>query len=337
MIDLTFPIDLSCENAVKELCRVAGSHITISLHKGELTFSSISPEYFKIYKMPGSYNAEDFSIRVAKRVLRPIISAGVILRITIDTSVVLRKYANDMLLVTVKSPMEQDFNSDFLKQVLTDGEKVRDEYDFSTILSLRSVVNYAQNGLQVKDGIAFLQGIGFMVYAKVEHPFNFIMTMSNIAELTAFIRAHNSVKAYECGAYAVFQSDVHYFGCRLPVNFVSDEFQQFCSMKPLAVTSANLGQLEATLQNFTLQKNESTECIFNLQMGMVSVDLGSMYHYDISIQTEPVNISFKLPTEVVKKLLSNSKLSFTSVKIGVYDSFVAIITGGVAMLISRED
>ena len=243
MIDIAIPIGLPQETAIKDLCRVSGSHLTVVSCSGDLVFASVSPEYFKIYKFPEKLSCEDFSVRIAKRVIRPVICEDSTLRITIDNTVTLRKYHERDLLVTIVSPMEQDFNNTFISEVLELGEQPHDEYDLSAISALRGMVNYAQNGLQVKNGLVYVQGVGFKVYAKMNHPFDFIMTMSNIAELTSFLRAYNNPAAYECNAYAVFKSRGHYFGSRLPVNFIDSEYEQYCSMTPIIETSASLLEL----------------------------------------------------------------------------------------------
>lgn len=337
MVDILIDIEAAQEAAIKELCRMSGSHITIVSVNGELVFASVSPEYFKLYHFPCVFDCEDFSIRIAKRVLRPLVCEGSALRITIDAQLRLGKYRKDALAVSVVCPMEQDFNREFIFDVITKGKQHTEAYDYSSLLVLRSMVNYAQNGLQVKDGLAYLRGVGFIVYAEIKHPFNFIMTMSNVAELTAFLKTFNSPEAYECDAYAVFHSQAHYFGCRLPVNFVSSEYEDYKAMSPLVETQINLAEVARILQNLVIQKNEMTSCSFVLSKGMIIFEVGTACRYEIAISTDTKDYTFKLPLDILKKMLSNSKLPFSEVKLRVFDSFVAFVINGISILISRED
>lgn len=337
MVDIAIGIDAVQEGAIRDLCRMSGSHVSIMAASGELVFASVSPEYFKLYSFPYKFNCEDFSIRVSKRVLRPLVCEGCILRLTIDTQVRLDKYYDSALAVSVACPMEQDFNNEFIFEVVTKGKSCVKTYDYSSLLALRGMVNYAQTGLQVKDGLAYLRGVGFIVYSEIDHPFDFIMTLTNVTELTTFLKVFNSPQAYECGAYAVFHSQASYFGCRLPVNFVNSEYGEYKAMVPLIEVQVNLAEVARTLQSLVIQKNEMTSCSFILSKGVVVFEIGTTGRYEVVISSEMQDCTFKVPLDILKKMLSNSKLPFSNVMLRVFDSFVTLVINEISILISRED
>lgn len=339
MIDIIVQIDETQDNAIKNLCSVSGSHLTFLVLDKQFIAAAISPEYFKLYRFPGTYDIEDFSIRVAKKLVRPAITAGTNLRITIDSNVTFRKYFfdNQRAPFSMQVPLEQDYNDDLVRTVISAGAKVNAECDLAAVTSLRSVVNFAQNGLQVKNGLAYAQGAGFVVYSKIDSPFDFIMTQANVAELSTFIRTYRTVNMYECGAYAVFRHNGNYFGCRLPVHFVESEYEEYCNAEPICETEVELGSLTLALQSLTIPKNETTSCVFHLADNNVSIDMGMLCHYDISIHCQTASdLEFSLPLDILKKLFSNSKINFSNGRMRVFDSFVALCAQGVDMLISKE-
>lgn len=330
-------VGLDLEKIMTDLCRTSGSHLTVCSDGKRLVFASVIPECFKAYRLPCEVCIEPFSVRLPKKIMNPIISAGTTLLFELGDSITICKLRDSHMLSSVRMPLEQDFNSEFVFSALCAREGTDERFDLSAVSDLRPIVNYAQYGLQFRSNLAYILGPGFIVYKEIEHGVDFIMTPSNVTELISFIKSNGNVAVYEQGAYVIFRSSNKWLGCRLPVRFVDSEYKTYKQMNPLSEIKINLVELYSTLHGMTLPKNEITKCTFDLSHSVVLIELGAFYHYKVDIQCGSVEgLKFDLPLEVVHKLFTNTRLKYSDITLRVFDSFVAFMTNNTHILINRE-
>lgn len=321
-----------------DLCSVKGTHLTIAVISHKLYIAAISPEFFKILNMNTTINTDDLAVRIQKSMIKPLLSDECILSFSIGANICIRRCIADTLMSTVTVPLEYDFNSKLIEDVVASGMKHTELYDIGSIIRLRPVLGYSDMGIQCRNDLAYTRGPSFIVYCKMKSKCDFLMTTSNISELIKFIRAYGDVQIYECGTNVIFQKGASYFGCRQPVSFVDTEYSSFTELTPICETTADLVELHRILRAFTVPKGQEANCAFNLEKGMASINLGDFYRFGIAIKnTGGISEKFSVPVDVLKKLFSNIYIDYGKVVVKLYESLVVFEFGDIQLLISRSD
>lgn len=325
-------------NQISDLCTTVGSHITVSCIQGEIFLASINPEYFKLYKTEQKTDIADFTIRIPKTFIHPLISEVCAIHFNISDKITMTKLKNAEVVARVSFRLELDFNDSFIKETVTLGNVTDDYYDLSPLAELRSLVPYSKSGIQFKDNLAYIHSLGFIVYRELEHSLNFILTQKNIAELVKFVKAYGKVHLFESGNYLIFKHDESYFGCRQPAAFIDSNYENYCRAKPLARTTCSLADLCHILKSFSIPKKDAPLAAFDLAHNYIEISLNAECSYYIQLKTEtPVNMNFKLSVEVLKQIFSNSAIDYNHAELIVYDYFVVFKFGKVHILTHRYD
>lgn len=320
------------------LCTVKGSHITFAAIDGNLYAAAVSPEYFNIVRLEIGEVPSNFAIRVQKNMIKPLLSTACVMRFTITDSVTISRYNRNGLLTAVRVPLEYDFNSQLISDVVNAGSQNTGEYDITPLAEIKSIIPFGTSGLQLKDNLAYIHGNGFIVYRKLQHPINFIMSAANMTELLKFVRTNGRVQIYESEVYVVFRNADRYFGCRQPLQFVESNYEDYLSSERLHAVSADLAELHNVLGSFAIPKGDNPMCRLLLDRSMAVFDIGADYHFEVSlgcVKTECEEISVSVA--VLKNIFSNSNLDYTDAAILVYPYFVVFRLGAVDLLVSRYD
>lgn len=320
------------------LCTVKGSHITFAAIDGDLYAAAVSPEYFKIIKLDSSEVPPNFAIRIQKTMIKPLLSTPCVMKFTITDNVTISRYSAKGLLATVRVPLEYDFNSELISNAVNAGSNTTGEYDITPLAEIKSIIPFGTSGLQLKDNLAYIHGNGFIVYRKLQHPINFIMSAANMTELLKFVRANGRVQIYESDVYVVFRNADSYFGCRQPLQFVESNYGDYLSSERQHAVSADLTELHNILGSFTIPKGDNPMCRLLLDRHIAVFDIGADYHFEVSLgnagtECEEISVS----VSVLKNIFSNSNLDYTDASILVYPYFVVFRLGAVDLLVSRYD
>lgn len=338
MITFNLKVSAYLADAFADLCSLKGTHLTITVNNRQLFISAVAPEFFKIYTNRDILNTVDFSIRIQKSTLKALIEPGCLLQFKIDSDISIRKLREDRVIVSASFPLEYDYNQELIITTINDGKTCKDDCDLSALISLRPMLPYSTSGLQFKNNLVYMHGNGFIVYYKLEHPCSFIMSSSNIAELVSLIRAYGRLGIYNSGIYTVFKREGIFLGCKQPVNFLDSSYQSYQSAKPLAEVNVDLCELCNVIRNVEIPKGDSLLCIFDFRKATVSISVKRSYNITVSIgdtTTEIDNVA--IPLEVLKNILSNTKIKFESVHVAIYDSFIAFGVNGIDILLCRGD
>lgn len=325
-------------NQIGDLCTTAGSHITIACINSEVYMASISPEYFKIYKTGQQISAEDFTIRIPKTIIQPIISEVCAVHFAISDKIAISKIKDAEVRVRVTTMLELDFNDDFIKATVTSGSLTNDMCDLSPLAELRPLVPFSKTGIQFRDNLAYIHSAGFIVFRELEHSIDFILTQKNIAELVKFVKAYGKVHLFESGNYLVFKHEDCYFGCRQPAAFIDSNYFSYCQATPVARTTCSLLDLCLLLRSFTIPKKDSPLAVFDMEHECVEISLNADCTYSIHLKPEQhISTSFKLSVDVLKQIFSNVNLNYKEVELIVYEYFVAFKFNKTHILVNRYD
>lgn len=342
MITLLLNEDENICSSLANICTTTQSHITLAVVSHRIIAGALGPEFFKLYDTGCCSDADDFAIRIPTRVMKTLCTTTCSIQIDVDAGIRLLKMVHGGITMGVSIPLEQDFNQELIADILSASKTSSNPFDISAVGDLRPLVAFANSGLQCKKGLAYVIGPGFTAYRQIENELPFIMTRENISEFVKFAGAHKSIGLFECGIYTVFSSGQYFFGCKQPRSFVDSEYESYCAAKPLFSTHVNLTELCFVMKTIGIPKGENPKCDFDMDRLVVHMDLGNRGRYAIAIgikDAEPVQekaVSFKILTESLKCILSNSSLKLDNVVITVYKSFIAIQTGGNDFLLVRE-
>lgn len=342
MISLVLDEDESRCGALTNICTTSQSHITLAVVNHKIIAGALGPEFFKLFDTGCTSDADDFAIRIPTRVMKTLCTTTCSIHIDVDAGIRLIKKIHGGITMGVSIPLEQDFNLELIADVLEASKTSAKPFDISAISDLRPLVAFADSGLQCKDGLAYVIGSGFTAYRKIENELPFIMSRENISEFVKFANAHRAINLFESGIYTVFSSDVHFFGCKQPRSFVESDYEAYISSKPLYSVHANLSELCMVMKTIGIPKGEKPKCDFDMERFVVHMDLGNRGRYAISIGlkgAEPVqskSSTFKVLTESLKCILSNSSLKLDDVEVTVYKSFIAIRANNNDFLLVRE-
>lgn len=336
------------ETAFTDLCSVKGTHLTLAVYNRKLFLAAIAPEFYKIYTDVNPLDTPDFSIRLEKTMLKSLIEYECTLHFVINEDISIRKIRNNSIKINASFPLEYDYNKELIITAAGDGNSCKNEYDLSALIGMRPMLPYSSTGLQFKNNLAYIHGNGFIVYCHIEHPCEFIMSATNIAELIALIRACGRLQIYNSGIYTVFKKGGVYLGCKQPVRFVDSLYTSYEVAVPLTETKANLCELCSTLKSIVPAKGESLNCIFDFEHLCVDVGVYRGYKLSVSMSNDNKSIDISggiskdigtvsVPLDVLKCILSNTKLKFNDVHIIIYDSFITFRVGNLDILLSRSD
>lgn len=342
MITLILDEDANRCTALSNICMTNQSHITLAVINHRIIAGALGPEFFKLYDTGCTADVDDLAIRIPTRVMKTLCTTTCSIQVDIDAGIRLLKKVHGGITMGVNIPLEQDFNLEVISDVLTASLTSSHPFDISAISDLRPLVAFANSGLQCKDGLAYVIGSGFTAYRKIENSLPFIMSRENISEFVKFANAHKEISLFESGIYTVFSSGAHFFGCKQPRSFVDSEYAAFEASKPIYSAHVNLTELCFVMKTIGIPKGEKPMCDFDMSRFVVHMDLGNRGRYAISVGVkgvEPIqskSATFKVLTESLKCILSNSSLKLDDVEITVYKSFIAIRASNNDFLLVRE-
>lgn len=342
MITLFLDEDESRCGALANICTTSQSHITLAVVNHKIIAGALGPEFFKLYDTGCTCDADDFAIRIPTRVMKTLCTTACSIQVDVDAGIRLLKRVHGGLTLGISVPLEQDFNLDLITNVLIASKTSSKPFDISAVSDLRSLVAFADSGLQCKDGLAYVIGSGFTAYRRIENDLPFIMSRENISEFVKFAGAHKAISLFESGIYTVFNSGAFFFGCKQPRSFIESDYDAYSAAKPIYSTRVNLTELCMVMKTIGIPKGETPKCDFDMSKYVVHMDLGNRGRYAISIgvkDVEPVeskSTTFKVLTESLKCILSNSSLKLDDVTVTVYKSFVAIQVSHNDFLLVRE-
>lgn len=328
--------------AINSICNTSQSHITLAVVNSNIIIGAIGPEYFKLYNTGNKVEIEDTAIRIPTKVMKTICTSACDIRFEIDTNVKIFKMLQSGVAVGVTIPLEQDFCLDLISSVINDGINATESIDISALSELRSLITYANSGLQCKDGLAYVVGPGFMAYKETNSKLSFIMTKDNIGEFVKFAASFSSVTAFESSIYTVFFDKGFYFGCKQPRLFVDSEYESYKSAKALYSTQVNLTELRNVLKSIGIPKGLNPKCEFDTERFVMRMDLDIYGKYAVVIGKQgqqPVqnkSTKFAVLTDTLMKILSSSSSKVEDVTLTVYKAFISLEIKGIKFLIVRE-
>lgn len=323
---------------LQDLCMAPGSHITIAGLNNNIYLASISPESFKLYSTNQHFETEDFSIRIPKRILHPLIMEPCALYFETSQRITVSKVRNEKLTAKVTFCLELDLNDQFISEVISNSSQASQTYDMTPLADLKPLVPFSQSGIQFVDNLAYIHSPGFMAFRKLEHPINFILTQKTIAELVKFTKAYGNICLFESGNYLVFRHDGCFFGCRQPAAFIDSNYSNYLAANPLMQTECSFTELCQLLKSFSIPKHEDPLATFDFNNNVIDIspELDCKYVLRLEAKTQ-LQGSIKLSVDVLKQVFSNSMLDYKAVELVVYQHFVAFRFGSIHILMHRYD
>lgn len=327
---------------ISSLCNTTQSHITLAVVDKRIICGAIGPEFFKLYDTGCRADENNLAVRIPAKVMKTVCTSPCTIHIEIDTTIKILRLIDGGVIMGVTIPLEQDFNLNLIENVLADVAVATEPFDISAIGELRSLIAYADSGLQCKDGLAYVIGSGFTVYRTVANKLSFIMTKENISEFVSFSNAYGDIELFESSIYTVFFSHGHYFGCKQPRSFVESDYSAYVASKPLYSVPINFIELRSVMKAVGIPKGTSPKCEFDMERFVVRMDLGIYGRYAIAVgvpgaeAVQGKSSHFSVSAESLKHVLSSSSSKADAATLTVYKPFISLKIGDNDFLLVRE-
>ncbi|MEG2262855.1 MAG: hypothetical protein RSC43_00050 [Clostridia bacterium] len=337
-------IDAALQANLLELCALRGvTYISVVVSEHSVYFGASVPEYIKVLKTTATTTCEDFALRIPMKILKPVISVGA-LTFELGDYLVITKHVFSTVAARIQVPIEMDFLSGFICQIIKEGDSLTDaSIDLRVLGQLRELSFINKNGVQVKDGLAFIDSSGFIVYKNVpgiKQPF--LLSHDCLSMLIQFVSHSEAVQLFKLDNFDIIRRENMYFGWRRARAYVPTSYEDYMGLVPLFSKSVSFASAREIIKSITIDKTKEYKCLLNFEKDYIQINAGNIGTFAVKFSgqftqenEDPEILSVTIPFAIFKEIISITALNWESFQFTVYESCVSLQFGETIILIVR--